>query len=707
MLTDTKEQKPLVASPDEKDEKPQDMQTRDSAVVSLWTSRIKRAKDRFKHDFKRMRENMNFAAGLQWQGQKIMDCKQYVANLTNREVNSKVASLYAKNPTAEYQRRPRMDFALYDGHLESIMPIVQGAMSNPNGMIGMPPQAQALLADFAHGMTERQMIDKVGKSLEILFQFQLDEQDEEEGEFKLQMKQLVRRVITCGVGYTRVSFARDIEALVTSTGVANTMINRAQQAKAILEQMEAGDINETSPHVQQLQNLFSSLSINLQQQLQSPDIKERLVFDFIPSTSIIVDPKCRSLKGFVGARWIAQEFVMPLKDINAIFETDISISGGAKQYVAGQEKTQPAPGDKKKDDQDVNICMWEVLDKTSKTHFFIVDGYNKFVQDPQPLTPDLQGFWPIASLTFNDVEVEDGQEATIYPPSDVQLIKPAQKEINRSRNELMKHRKANAPGYLASKGLLTSDDKQRLENAPSNAVTELEGIPTGTPIDKVIVPRQNVQIQPVLYDTAPQMQDIQLAVGSQQENLGAVNPKGTATGQTIAEQSRLTVTTSNVDDLDDFLSTLAKIGGQLLMKEMQVDTVKRIVGPGCAWPQQAQTREDFCNQIFLMTKAASSGRPNKAIELRNWQIVAPILQGMGANPQFMVRETLRRLDDQLDPEQAFPLVPPQMQGQMPAGGEHQPSQQQQHEQGRTPPPQQNRPGPGQQAPQQKLAMQQN
>lgn len=674
-------------------------------TVQQWCSRIKKAKGVWKNDFRRMRDNMNFAAGLQWPSQKQMVDKRYIANITNRAVQGKVASLYAKNPTAEYKRRPRLDFPLYDGNLESIMPIIQGAMQGQP----LPPPAMALIQDFAHGMAERTMIDKVGKTLEILFQYQLDSQDKEEGEFKLSMKQLVRRVITTGVGYCRPSFTRDVETLVTSAGASNTMANQMQEVKAIIEKLQEGDLEDDDPKIATLQNLIASMGVSSQNQSQNQDVTERMVFDFIPSTMVIPDTKCRQLKGFVGARWIAQEFIMAVEDINAIFDVDVQISTGAKQYKDGSEVKQSTPNNNDKDSNICECCMWEVIDKQTKSHFYIVDGYKQYVVKPQPLEPDLDGFWPIVALTFNDVEVEEGLDATIFPPSDVQLMSSAQKEWNRIRNELMKHRKANAPGYIALKGMLTSGDKDNLENAPSNSVVELEGLPQGSDINKVIVPRIAVPIQPLLYDVGPEQQDIQLTIGSSQENLGMVNPRGTATGQTIAEQSRLTVTTSNIDDLDDFLSTLARMSGQIMLKEMQVATVQKIVGPGAVWPQQPATREMFCDQIFLSTKAASSGRPNKDMDLKNWQLMAPILQQYGANPQFMVRETIKRLDDRMDPEEAFPLIPPGMLeqgglGQQPQGGQHQPGGQEQHVPGQNMPPQQARPGPGQLGQQQQPMM---
>ena len=670
----------------------------EKAAVQQWTSRIKRAKEKWKKDFKRMRDNMNFAAGLQWDGQKEMVTKKYVANITNREVNAKVAQLYAKNPTAEYQRRPRLDFQIYDGKLENVAQLVAMAGQNPMGMMAMPPQAQALMLDFAHGMQERQLIDKVGKTLEILFQYCIDEQNNENGDFVIQMKKAVRQCVTTGVAYCGVAYVNDADALVTSTGVADTTINRAKMVKQLLEKVEKGELNENSPNWQQLRNLMSALGQDVTQQLQQPDINERLVFDFIPSTSIIPDPKCRSLKGFIGAHWIVQEFCLPINDVKSLFECPDLSTATSKAHQPGKGEDQGSrQSATPKDESEQEVTLWRLLNKKDKTECWLVDGYKCYVQKPEHFDMATRGFWPIEALTFNDVEIEEGLDATIFPPSDVQLMWSAQREWNRSRNELVKHRKANAPGWITIKGMLTRDDKTNLEEAPTNGVTELEGVPLGTPLEKIFTPRPHAPIEGSLYDTTPLAGDIQATTGGS----GQMPPSRghqTATAQTVEQQQKMSVTDSNVDDLDKFLSGLAAKAGELILMNFQIETVKRIAGPGAVIPQMGQNREDFVNQIFLTTKAASSGRPNKAIELRNWQIVGPMLQQLGANPQFLVRETLRRLDDQLDPEQAFPLQMPMMNAgnQPPQGGQHQPSPQGQHVPGQTQPPQQGRPGPGQQ-----------
>ena len=74
------------------------------ALVRQWMARIKKAKSRWAPVFKRMRDDMAFSQGKQWPQMQEEDTR-YVCNITLRQVNQKVASLYAKNPTTIATRR--------------------------------------------------------------------------------------------------------------------------------------------------------------------------------------------------------------------------------------------------------------------------------------------------------------------------------------------------------------------------------------------------------------------------------------------------------------------------------------------------------------------------------------------------------------------------------------------------------------------------
>src|SRR5436309_1384018 len=68
------------------------------AAVKTWQQNIKKAKSKFSKDFDRMRDNMDFVANIQWQGQTGVKCDKYIVNMTLQAINRGVAALYARNP---------------------------------------------------------------------------------------------------------------------------------------------------------------------------------------------------------------------------------------------------------------------------------------------------------------------------------------------------------------------------------------------------------------------------------------------------------------------------------------------------------------------------------------------------------------------------------------------------------------------------------
>ena len=81
--------------------------------------------------------------------------------------------------------------------------------------------------------------------------------------------------------------------------------------------------------------------------------------------------------------------------------------------------------------------------------------------------------------------------------------------------------------------------------------------------------------------------------------------------------------------------------------------VKKIVGQGAVWPAEP-VAQDIANEILLEIEAGSMGRPNQAQEIANAQRLMPLLiQLPGIDPEFLAKDTLRRLDDRLDLTEAF------------------------------------------------------
>lgn len=133
----------------------------------------------------------------------------------------------------------------------------------------------------------------------------------------------------------------------------------------------------------------------------------------------------------------------------------------------------------------------------------------------------------------------------------------------------------------------------------------------------------------------------------------------------------MTATSSHADDLDDFLSRMARMRGEIRLQAMSQPVVTQVAGRGAVWPQLG--RERFLNQIELRIKAASSGKPNKVLEIQNIERLGPLLVQAGANPIAVIEEYVKRLgDDQLDVAKFYPV--PGLQPPLAGGVPGQPNQ---------------------------------
>jgi hypothetical protein len=488
-----------------------------------------------------------------------------------------------------------------------------------------------ILMDVQQAKDHKQMIARLGKTLEILFHYFMDEQLPP---FKRQAKQMVRRALTCGVAYVDLSYQRVMEPDPNITRSIRDTQDRINRLRSLVADAADLDISDDSAEMKDLEVMMETL-----QSQEMALIREGLTVDFPKSTDIIVDPNCTQLNGFVNANWICRVYHMTVEEVQDKFEVALSKT----QYQAYEGGVAVA-GDK----ADGLVCVRQIQDIQHGVYLTVADGYEGYLKAPAAPDIDRERFFSIHALTFNDIEAEK----SIYPLSDVSLIMGMQDEYNRSRQGLREHRLANRPKYVTSKGALSDDDKGKLENHPAHAVLELAALLPGTKVGDLLQRVETVPIDPALYDTNMVFDDVLRVVGSQEANLGGVSG-ATATESSIAEGSRVSSISSNVDDLDDMLTAFARDGGQIMVLEMDRQSVIEIAGPGAVWPEL--DREGVAKEIFLAVRAGSSGRPNRAAELANLERGLPyLLQVPGISAAWVGRKIIEALDDaSLDLDEAM------------------------------------------------------
>ncbi|SFI05630.1 hypothetical protein [Methylobacterium brachiatum] len=648
----------------------------DLALQRRITRTIREDKRHFKKAFEQMRRDMRIA--MKGHDNDWSDDK-YKANITGRHVKAKTASLYAKNPKAVARRADKMDFKIWNEDQQSLLMAFQTmqaaqaaaalsqqqAAGEPSAMVGhnggppiepqLPPgfaEAQALIADFQQGMAARMQAQRIAKTLEKLFAHAIREQ--QPLGFKESMKQTVRRACTTGVGYVKLCYQRQMGPSPSVEYRLNDSRVRLEHLKNLIERQrfEDGDVTDLEAEAAEIEHLVEALSAE-------PEVvaSEGLVFDFPQSTRVIPDRLCRSLEGFVGARHLTLEYLYTPDEVKEIFGVELGRkfkpynangkladdTSEAYQHQSDLLDAETPAGEQQKGD----LCLvWEYFDKAAGLVYYICDGYEGWLKPPGNPDVFVDQFWPVWALTFNAVESED----ELFPPSDVALLRDIQKEYNRSRDGKREHRRAARPRWVFSKGAFTDEDLGWLGTAPAFTATGLNIDPTKdikTQLQAVPVPG----VDPNLYDVGEIMTDLQYVVGNSTAGLGTPQ-KGTATANSIAAGANATADQSSIDDLDNFLTAVVRGAGQILMREMSEQTVVKVVGPGALWPEQ--TLQEIADELSLEIEAGSTGKPNQAVEIANWEKMLPfIMQMQGISPQWLARETLRRLDDRMDLTEAL------------------------------------------------------
>lgn len=608
-------------------------------LVKQWEAKVRGAKSYWGADYKRMRLDMEFAkTGSEAKWKKAGN---YTANILQRHVNQKVASLYAKNPQATFVRAERLDFKVWDGTMEMLQTAQMMMQQNP-----LDPMSKEIVEDVMQGIQRRKMFDKIGETMKIMFHYFLKEGNMT---FKRQAKQAVRRSLITGICYCEVGFQRMMEKRAEVSAQIEDTASKIATLEAMTADVADGELQEGEADMANLKLMMADL-----QNKETIVVREGPTFDWPKSTDIIPDPNTVQIEGWIGTEWIAREFHLTIQEIKEVYNVDIGLAGAASGVDAAgmgeQVHVNTRDGNTRNQVDGDNPVqgktrVWKIWDKRVGHEFIVAEGYCDFLKEPMVPDAQVEQFFPVFGLQFNPVE--DGQEedrnTRKFGLSEIELLQDMQKEYNTARQGLREHRHANRPGYAVIAGMLEDDDRAALQTHPPSAVVELKSMLPGQKIEEMLMAVPKIPIDPAVYDVNPQFDDVMRTAGSQEANLGGTSGD-TATEASIAEGSRQTSSQSNTDDLDDFLTSIARATGQIMLLNIGRDQVEKICGPGAMWPEF--TKQEVAEEMFLEVEAGSSGRPNKQLEVANFERIAPLLmQVPGVRPQWIAKESLKRLDE--------------------------------------------------------------
>jgi hypothetical protein len=245
----------------------------------------------------------------------------------------------------------------------------------------------------------------------------------------------------------------------------------------------------------------------------------------------------------------------------------------------------------------------------------------------------MERFWPWFAIILNEA-YDDRQ---IYPQSDIDLLRDMQLELNRARQGLREHRRANRPKTAVAAGVLEETDKDKLKTHPANALLELNALAPGQKIEDVLQVVKNPPIDPAVYDTAPTFEDLaagaRLGPGGPGHHVGGDRHRGL--GRPVQPENR-PVQRDRRPERYAVRDRPQRRANPLAERVPAV--VMEVVGPGAVWPQL--TAEDVAKNVWLEVEAGGEGLPNKQQEVANIVQLVPLLQRIpGISPSGWPRNS--------------------------------------------------------------------
>ncbi len=543
--------------------------------------------------------------------------------------------------------------------LQALMPYLYA--KNPEVMVRPTTQADPETTDY-----ERAAL--FSDTLEIILNRSLREAD-----LKRTAKQAIRDVQTSRVAVVKVGYQTDYYRDPIVYRRIEDMQKKMAELRGNAEQMDDTENTEEDKDAlnQQMENQIKALQAKVEVVRA-----EALIIDPIPIDDFRIDPNIDNLIRYREAKWMAHASYLEPTELQAKFEgTDnddvkkfnkyARNAAGIPERMGHELAAEFTTGQPDEDTELVELCLvWEYWEKTSNTVYNWAEGGEDWLREPHQ--PELLGqrWFPFFVLGFNwmDSSVE-------FPTSDVELLENLGREYDSIRRQGFAHRKLSKPHFIADKSRI--GDKADIESFSVSTLGEVTLINAGgQDPNSVFRPAEQPPYNPQVYDTTNIRTDIEMQSGLGDAQRGTVMRAKTATEATIQQDGLGSRTDDKRDEVEDWITDMAKYAAEVLIQSMTLQRAMRIAGPRAFWPEIK--REELFTMVEVEITAGSTGKPDKERDLAQWMQIAPMLdqwqqQVMQARGQGvpdkengtiqLIIETFKRLDERVPIEKFLPGVP--------------------------------------------------
>ena len=362
-------------------------------------------------------------------------------------------------------------------------------------------------------------------------------------------------------------------------------------------------------------------------------VEDQAFVERISPFDMMVDPEATCLED---AKWIAQRIVRPLADVKkdkrfkSSARRNLTADAGLKvRWDSDYEREQYAESTDR-------VTLYEYYDIKNGTISVCSHDGETFLLDPTPMPYD----FGIPFVMLRNYDVPD----QFYPMGDLEAIESLQEELNKTRTQMVNHRKRYARKYLYHERSFGPEGREALESDIDGRFVPV--VDENRNLADVVTPLPQVPLAPEIYNHSSIIEgDINVVSGVSEYARGQMpEVRRTATEASIIADAGNARASDKLAKIELFIGYVARKIIQLMQQYMTQDQMVRITGKNDQKLYVAYTRDDILGEYDYSVEGGSTqpmnetARRQQAISLMN--AVGPLV-GVVIDPTELARHVLQ------------------------------------------------------------------
>ena len=362
-------------------------------------------------------------------------------------------------------------------------------------------------------------------------------------------------------------------------------------------------------------------------------VEDQAFVERISPFDMLVDPEATCLED---AKWIVQRIVRPLHEVKKDKRFKRSVRQGLEADSGVRYRWNNDTEREEYSDLVERVSIFEYYNIEDGTMCVLSQTGSDFLLDPTPM-PYSFGH-PYVMLRNYDVP------DTFYPIGDLSQIESLQEELNKTRSQMVNHRKRYARKYLYHERSFGPEGREALESDEDGRFVPV--VDENRNLGDIVVPLAQTPLAPEMYNHSHLIEaDINTVSGVSEYQRGQMpETRRTATEASIIADAGNARAADKLATIEIIISKVARMVMQLMQQYMTEAQMIRVTGKDDQEYFIAYTRDDIIGEYDFSVEGGSTqplnetARRQQAVSLMN--AMAPLV-GVVVDPAELVKHVLQ------------------------------------------------------------------